>query len=244
MVVTRVEVTPKQGEGMRDVRGDSVRRQLLSDHGISASDVRSIVGFLIKSEISSEEISSRTDDLFTDPIIEIGSTNELAISNSEIFPNTPDCVITIGFKPGVTDNPGKAALDGFHTIFSEAKDAEISTYITYAFYGLPADCDSQWLAGTIHNGLIQRAIISDSKACANGQWAEIEFPERLPQVFTAPERINLEISNDELEKLSYEGLLALNLEEMQTIQGHYRDCLLYTSPSPRDKRQSRMPSSA
>ena len=25
---------------------------------------------------------------------------------------------------------------------------------------------------------------------------------------------------------------------------HYRSCLLYTSPSPRDKRQSRMPSSA
>ena len=25
---------------------------------------------------------------------------------------------------------------------------------------------------------------------------------------------------------------------------HYRNCLLYTSPSPRDKRQSRMPSSA
>ena len=25
---------------------------------------------------------------------------------------------------------------------------------------------------------------------------------------------------------------------------HYGDCLLYTSPSPRDKRQSRMPSSA
>ena len=26
--------------------------------------------------------------------------------------------------------------------------------------------------------------------------------------------------------------------------GHAADCLLYTSPSPRDKRQSRMPSSA
>ena len=25
---------------------------------------------------------------------------------------------------------------------------------------------------------------------------------------------------------------------------HHKDCLLYTSPSPRDKRQSRMPSSA
>ena len=137
MVVTRVEVTPKQGEGMRDVRGDSIRRQLLSDHGINASDVRSIVGFLIQSEISGEEIAQRTDDLFTDPIIEIGSTNQLAISNSEIFTETPDCVITIGFKPGVTDNPGKAALDGFQTIFPQATGAEISTYITYAFYGLP-----------------------------------------------------------------------------------------------------------
>ena len=27
-------------------------------------------------------------------------------------------------------------------------------------------------------------------------------------------------------------------------EGEYKDCLLYTSPSPRDKRQSRMPSSA
>ena len=26
--------------------------------------------------------------------------------------------------------------------------------------------------------------------------------------------------------------------------GQFKDCLLYTSPSPRDKRQSRMPSSA
>ena len=29
-----------------------------------------------------------------------------------------------------------------------------------------------------------------------------------------------------------------------TFQAQYVDCLLYTSPSPRDKRQSRMPSSA
>ena len=223
MVVTRVEVTPKQSQGMRDVRGDSIRRQLLSDHAVSATEVRSIVGFLIKSDISEEEIAARSDDLFADPIIEIGFTNTLAMTNSEIFSSTPDCVITIGFKPGVTDNPGKAAVDGFHTIFPQATDAEISTYITYAFYGLPSDCDSQWLAGTIYNGLIQRALVSDSAACANGNWPEIEFPERLPQVFTTPERVNLEISDAELEQLSYTGLLALNLEEMQTIQGHYRD---------------------
>ena len=71
MVVTRVEVTPKQSQGMRDVRGDSIRRQLLSDHAVSATEVRSIVGFLIKSDISEEEIAARSDDLFADPLIEI-----------------------------------------------------------------------------------------------------------------------------------------------------------------------------
>ena len=38
-----------------------------------------------------------------------------------------------------------------------------------------------------------------------------------------------------------------NKEEDEDITLHfdpYRGCLLYTSPSPRDKRQSRMPSSA
>ena len=33
-------------------------------------------------------------------------------------------------------------------------------------------------------------------------------------------------------------------KEMPVPDKHYVNCLLYTSPSPRDKRQSRMPSSA
>ena len=34
------------------------------------------------------------------------------------------------------------------------------------------------------------------------------------------------------------------VEESRLHEGDYGNCLLYTSPSPRDKRQSRMPSSA
>ena len=33
-------------------------------------------------------------------------------------------------------------------------------------------------------------------------------------------------------------------EYIKSLQVNQRSCLLYTSPSPRDKRQSRMPSSA
>ena len=54
---------------MRDVRGDSVKRQL-ADHGIEIDKVRSIVGFLISSEITADEVANRADDVFADPIIE------------------------------------------------------------------------------------------------------------------------------------------------------------------------------
>ena len=46
-------------------------------------------------------------------------------------------------------------------------------------------------------------------------------------------------SRDELDRMTgcAEGIL-------EALELPYRTCLLYTSPSPRDKRQSRMPSSA
>ena len=37
---------------------------------------------------------------------------------------------------------------------------------------------------------------------------------------------------------------SMGTQQMRTSQMKYEACLLYTSPSPRDKRQSRMPSSA
>jgi phosphoribosylformylglycinamidine (FGAM) synthase PurS component len=75
MAVTRVEVTPKQGEGMRDVRGDVIRRQLKADHNIDVGEVRSINGFLIKSNTEKADIASRVNDLFADPIIEDALTD-------------------------------------------------------------------------------------------------------------------------------------------------------------------------
>ena len=45
----RIEVTPLQTEGMRDIRGDVVRRQLIADHGIDVGIVRSICGYLVRS---------------------------------------------------------------------------------------------------------------------------------------------------------------------------------------------------
>lgn len=206
---------------MKDVRGNVVRRQLLADHGVEVGEVRSICGYLISSDTPTEAIEARSDDLFVDPIIEHGLTNRLALT-SDLFPTAPDAVVTIGFKPGVTDNPGKAALDGYTTLFPEDTGAAIATYITYVFYDLPPTCSVDWLASTLHNGLIERALVADAEACSSGAWPELTFPTPPAQTFTSPKAVDLELDDDALMTLSEQGLLALNLTEMKAIRDHYR----------------------
>ena len=134
--VVRIEVTPKSGEDLRDVRGQFIQNQLFENNNLEFEEVRSIVGYLVLSDIAAEDIKSRAGDIFADPIIEDFCVDEVMIGKEEIFFKNPDIAISIGFKPGVTDNPGKAALDGFQTVFPEvSKNSKISTYITYLFYG-------------------------------------------------------------------------------------------------------------
>ena len=47
MQVSRIEVTPRLMEGMKDVRGDVIRRQMAQDLSIEVDEVRSIVGYLV-----------------------------------------------------------------------------------------------------------------------------------------------------------------------------------------------------
>ena len=51
------------------------------------------------------------------------------------------------------------------------------------------------------------------------------FPHSLigPRRIRRANYVNLEVSNEELTDISETGLLALNLEEMQAIQEHYRN---------------------
>ena len=224
MQVSRIEVTPRLMEGMKDVRGDVIRRQMAQDLSIEVTDVRSIVGYLVNSDVNQNDIYARVDDIFCDPIIEKGYGGNPALNDEHLFNESPDLTISIAFKAGVTDNPGSAALDGFFTIFPQAsKESKVATYITYAFYGIPENCDTNNLAKSLHNSLIQRAIIGTKEQCLAKEYPEIEFIQKSPTEYKSPAKVDLEISDEELIKLSEEGLLALNLEEMQTIQAHYRN---------------------
>ena len=221
--VHRVEVTPRSGDGMVDVRGELIKRSLLNDHNIRVEEVRSILGFLVKADIAADSVKDVVDILFADPIIEIGVCNDEILSDATLFPNRPDAVISIGFKPGVTDNPGTAALDGLKTLHSDIDvHSAVSTTVTYAFHGLDDSIDIEWLAKQLHNPLIERAEVADTRD-STSSFPKLEFPEAPANEFTPPSTIDLEVDDAELEHISETGILALSLEEMKTIQAHYRD---------------------
>ena len=53
--VHRFEVLPKVGNGLIDSRGESIRRQLETDHSISIGCIRSTLGYLVKGNFTQEE---------------------------------------------------------------------------------------------------------------------------------------------------------------------------------------------
>ena len=221
--VHRVEVTPRSGEEMVDVRGELIKRSLFNDHDIRINEVRSILGFLVKADLPAKSIKDVVDVLFADPIIEIGTCNDEILNDTAIFPTRPDAVISIGFKPGVTDNPGTAAVDGLKILHPDIDEhSAVSTTVTYTFHGLDESVDIEWLAEQLHNPLIERAEAMDTRDIATS-FPKLDFPEAPPNEFTIPSIIDLEVSDAELEDISESGILALNLEEMKAIQTHYRD---------------------
>ena len=217
------QVATRDIEGLTDARGESIKAMLKSDYSILVNSVRVILGYQVKSNISEKEAERAIYDLFADPIIEFGALNQSLIDNKKLFPKSPEIAITVGFKPGVTDNAGQAGLDGLTTIFPEVTEgSQVSTTMTYLFWGVPNDVTPTWLASKLHNQMIERASISDRKECLNSNWPKLDFPER-PALMEQPSAtVNLEVSDEELIEISEKGLLALNLEEMKAIQANYR----------------------
>ena len=113
-------------------------------------------------------------------------------------------------------------MDGLTTIFEHHSDSVVATTKTYAIWGTK-DTDANKIANAIHNPMIERCSISTSEKCGKGDWPSLKFPEIQPSPYLKPATVNLEVSDEELLSISEKGLLALNLEEMQAIQRHYRD---------------------
>jgi phosphoribosylformylglycinamidine synthase len=157
---------------------------------------------------------------FTNPVIQEGHLGQTT-------PNLAfDWVIIVGFRPGVTDNVSRSARSAVGDILGRAlrEDEKIYTS-TECFLGAPNLNRDQ--AEHIACDLLANELIQTTTVLSRAEWDEKGAPVNQPEFdsIEAPgvKIIDLEVSDEELMRISREGILALTLEEMKVIQAYYRD---------------------
>jgi len=212
-MVHRIEVGFK--EDVIDALGNSVKKRIIDDLKINVESVRTINVYTIDSELSKEELEILGEVLFSDPIIQNFSINKSIV-------NSFDWLIEVGFKPGVTDNVGKTAKEGIEDIFK----TEINGVYTSRQYIINGNI-SREDAEKIASGLLANQLIERWEIMNFDEWEEKGIKPTVPKVKLIHEpkvsEINLDVSDEELIRISKEGILALSLEEMKAIRNYYKN---------------------
>jgi phosphoribosylformylglycinamidine synthase len=212
-MVNRIEVGFKTN--VVDALGNSVKKRIMEDLKIKTDSVRTVDVYTIDSEFSKEELKMLGEVLFADPVIQNFTVNK---SLAEDF----EWLIEVGFKPGVTDNVGKTAKEGIEDIIKTRING-VYTSKQYVIKGEIKREDVERIA----SGLLANQLIERLEILSHDEWGEKGIRATIPLVKLSHEpqvsEINLDVSDEELTRISREGILALNLDEMKTIRNYYKN---------------------
>ncbi len=214
---SRVEIALK--DSVRDSRGERIKREIEHFLHLTVKQVRTLDVFTVDAELSRTELEAAASGPFCDPVIQSYSID---LPQAVGF----DWAVEVGFRPGVTDNVGRTAGEAVSYLIQRPLTESEAVYSSIQ-YLLSGDLSNEQVekiaTGLLCNTLIQRYSIMS----AANFMAKRGFPVAVPKVTGATKgqvcEINLEVPDEELLRISKDGVLALTLEEMKIIQSHYRD---------------------
>ncbi|MBI5017172.1 MAG: phosphoribosylformylglycinamidine synthase subunit PurS [Deltaproteobacteria bacterium] len=218
----RVEVAMKGH--LRDARGEGVAREVREFLHRSVEEVRTLDVYTVDLGLGADEVERGAKEALSDPIVQDAAVGlPLALRSHPAF----HWAVEVGFLPGVTDNVGRTAKEALEMLLGRAfpHEAQVYTAVQYLLRGedLTREGAEAIAVGLLANPLIERwEILSREEFGARGG-----FPARVPRVregeVPSVEAVDLEVTDEELLRLSKERLLALSLEEMEVIRHHYLD---------------------
>jgi phosphoribosylformylglycinamidine synthase len=212
-MLNRIEVGFKAN--VIDALGNSVRKRIIEDLKIKVDSVKTVDVYTIDGELSKEELKTLGEILFADPVIQ-----DFAVDDS--LAKDFNWLIEVGFKPGVTDNVGKTAKEAIEDVFK----TEISGVYTSKQYIIKGNISKED-AEKISSGLLANQLIERWEILSHDEWKDKGIKAFIPVVKIIHEpqvaEINLDVSDEELVRISKEGILALSLEEMKAIRNYYKN---------------------
>jgi phosphoribosylformylglycinamidine synthase II len=208
----RIEVGLK--DGIRDARGERVRREIREHLGIALERVRTIDVYTVDAELAEAQVEAAAIGPFSDPVIQ-----EVAVNRP--LADRFDVLIEVGFRPGVTDNVGRTAREAIQYLTGRSflPGEGVYTSVQYLLSGAIDEAAGERIAaGFLGNSLIQRWTIIPASRFDREKGVPVTVPKVVSTTEPQVREIDLNVSDDELLRISREGVLALNLEEMKAIQ--------------------------
>jgi phosphoribosylformylglycinamidine synthase len=205
----------------RDVAGEKIRKRISGDLGIGTiRNIRVVSVYILNGQFTARELAALAQGPFCDPIIQDYTINSTFISGF-------DWLIEVGFHPGVTDNVGRTAREAVAVTLHRTL-AENETVHTASQYFIEGNISAKHVE-RIARQMLANELIQTVHIYKRDEWIEVHassFPAPLVTGHEITEfyrEVNLEAGDEELVRISKQGMLALSLDEMKTIQAHFRD---------------------
>ncbi len=169
--------------------------------------------FKLKSDTS---LKSEVMDLFVDPILQEGHMG----SGSFSFERKISYVAEVFFRPGVTDNSAHSAQEALSVAGIKAKVARGKLYF-FSGTNLDENLLKSFCEGGLANPLIEQVELYRFNNWSESHWSLLDFPEVDIHHNSEIDTFNLNISDEELVKLSTERCLALTLDELHFVRDYF-----------------------
>lgn len=198
-----------------DPAGRRMKARIASDLGLIVDDVRVADGFIVDREMNRKDLESIVAEVFRDPVIQ-----QASIDSPLDLPF--DWLIEVGFRPGVTDNVGRTAREAVERTLGIRMTRDEGVY-TRKLYFVQGNISKEQ-ADTLARDLLANDLIQTRAVFAPGQ---DRFSLSVPKVISHAEAVvrtlDLDVEDQELARISKEGVLALSVPEMRAIRNFYRD---------------------
>ena len=211
-------------ENWRDARGEGTKKQIENFLKINVDKVATRDVYTIHADINADD-AAKIAALLVNPVLQSWKAGDAASENDKA-PATPDFIVVIGFKPGVTDNVGRSAKAAVSDILGRklGENEHVFSSVEYLLYGKNLTENDAKTIGVklLGNELIQSVTVLPGTEINN-------IPLNLPLIEGTTEgtvrEYNLEVSDEGLMEISRKGTLALTLEEMKSIQNYFRNAV-------------------
>lgn len=200
---------------LTDPNGKRLLIRIYNDLGIKLNDIRVCESFIVDKPITLEQLQSISKDVFQDPVIQ-----DVSIDDPIIMPF--DWLIEVGFKPGVTDNIARTAREAIQRTAGVVFLPGEGVY-TRKLYFLTGKITREVAEGIARDLLANELIQSWTVYGPGEDRSKVSVPRVQSLSKLDVKKLDLEVSDHELVRISKEGILALSLEEMKVIQSFFRN---------------------